>query len=133
MTHQNTSSGGLSRNQFTGPVFGLGHKSPLELLALAARLLLFLFRVIWGELGFLATAEEGERTPEEYDQQPGKESEDARQQEAPPFPFLQAVVYRGLLGRLFGRHYGGSLLPPDHTFTGSCHKRRPTGRSLCAS
>lgn len=68
----------MSGNQLAGPVLGLGHKSPLELLALAGRFLLLLLRVIWGELGLLATAEEDERTPEEHDQQPGEESEDAR-------------------------------------------------------
>lgn len=87
-TYQDTSSGGLSGNEFTGPVLGFGHKSPLELFALAVRLLLLLLRVIWSELGFLATAEEGERTPEEHDQQPGEEGENARQQKAPPFPLL---------------------------------------------
>lgn len=46
-THQDTSSGGLSGNQLAGPVLGLGHKSPLELLALAGRLLFLLLRVIW--------------------------------------------------------------------------------------
>lgn len=137
-SYQDTSSGGLSGNQLAGPVLGLGHKSPLELLALAGRFLLLLLRVIWGELGLLATAEEGERTPEEHDQQPGEEGEDARQEEAPPFPLLEAVVYRGLHGRPFGRHPGGSLLPPGHTFTGDYHNhkrqlRRPVGRTLCAS
>lgn len=137
-THQNTSSSGLSGNQLAGPVLGLGHKSPLELFALAGRLLLLLLRVIWGDLRLLATAQEGERAPEEHDQQPGEEGEDARQQEAPPFPVLEAVVYnRGLLGRPFGRHPGGSLLPPGHTFTGGYHNqrqlRRPAGRTLCAS
>lgn len=136
-SHQNTSSGGLSGNQLAGPVLGLGHKSPLELLALAGRFLLLLLRVIWGELGLLATAEEGERTPEKHDQQSGEEGEDARQEEAPPFPLLEAV-YRGLHGRVFGRHPGGSLLPPGHTFTGDYHNhkrqlRRPVGRTLCAS
>lgn len=136
-SHQDTSSSGLSGNQLAGPVLGLGHKSPLELLALAGRLLLLLLRVIWQELGLFATTEEGERTPEEHDQQPGKEGEDARQQKAPPFPLLEAV-FRGLHGRPFGRHPGESLLPPGHTFTGDYHNhkrqlRRPVGRTLCAS
>lgn len=137
-SHQDTSSGGLSGNQLAGPVLGLGHKSSLELLALAARFWLPPLRVIWGELGLLATAEEGERTPEEHDQQPGEEGEDARKQKAPPFPLLEAAFYRGLHGRPFGRHPGGSLLPPGHTFTGDYHNhkrqlRRPVGRTLCAS
>lgn len=109
-THKNASSGGLSGNELAGPVFGLGHKSPLELFVLAGRLLLLLLGVIWSNLWLLSAAEEGESPPEQDDEQPREEGEDARKDETPPFPNLEAVVYRGLLGRLFIRHPGSRSL-----------------------
>lgn len=69
ITYENSSRCCLSRNKFAGPVLGLCHKSALELFALAGGLLFLLLGVIWGEFWLLSTAEEGERPPEEDDQQ----------------------------------------------------------------
>lgn len=63
-TYKNASRGRLSRNEFAGPVLGLGHKSALELLlVLAVGLLLLLLGVVGAQLGLLAAAQEGGGPP----------------------------------------------------------------------
>lgn len=95
LTYQNPARSGLSGNKFARPVFGLCHERPLELLlALAGRLLFFLFRVIRGEFGLLTAAEEREHSPEEHDQQSCQEGKYAGQQETPPLAFFEAFRVR---------------------------------------
>jgi hypothetical protein len=103
-THEDASSGRLSGYELASPVFGLGHKSPLELLALARGLLLLLLGVIGRELGFLPATEEGNGPPKEDDEEAREEGEDTREEEAPPLPDHEAAVRRGRLGRHVAGH-----------------------------
>lgn len=109
-TYKNSSSGCLSRNEFAGPIFGLGHKSALELFILACRLLLLLLGVIWSDLRLLSAAKKSKCPPKKDNEQPREKCEYTREDETPPFPYFQAVVNRGLLGSHVIRHPGSRNL-----------------------
>lgn len=102
-THQYSSGGGLTGDEFAGPVLGLGHEGALELLfALPRRLLLLLLGIVGCELRLLAAADKRARAPYQHHQQAREESEDRRQEEAPPFSDTEAVIFRDRRGsRLF--------------------------------
>lgn len=84
VTYQDAAGGSLAGDELPGPVLGLCHERALELLlALAGELLLLLLGVVGAKVGLLAAAQEGEGAPYQHDQQPGEESADAGQEEAP--------------------------------------------------
>lgn len=94
VTYQDPAGGGLARDELAGPVFGLGHEGPLELLlVLPRRLLLFLLRIVRSELRLLAAADERARPPYQHDEQPRDERENRREQEAPPFSDDEAGIF----------------------------------------
>lgn len=63
-TNQNSSGGGLARDEFAGPILGLGHEGALELLfALSRRFLLLLLGVVRRQLGLLAATDERAEPP----------------------------------------------------------------------
>jgi hypothetical protein len=93
-THQDSAGGRLTGDKFASPVLRLGHKRALELLlALPSRLLFLLFRIVWRKFGLLSTTEKRKGSPQQDDSEASKEGEYARQEETPPFPDLQTVIY----------------------------------------
>jgi hypothetical protein len=111
VAHQYPSGGGLSRDELSRPVLGLGHERALELLlALPGSLLLLLLGVVGPILDLLPAAEEGEQPPHQHDEEAGQEGEDAGQEEAPVFPLIETGVRcvgtgdGRLVRRLFARH-----------------------------
>lgn len=77
-TYQNSSSGSLTWNELSCPVFSLCHESPLELLLAPGSLLFFLFRIIWREFGLFTAAKKREHSPEEDDEQSSQKREYTR-------------------------------------------------------